>query len=550
MPTVSELVIDGLIAAGVERLFWVEGSHCPPDLLAAASGRGLALAPCHHESAACIMAAVTGELTGRPGAVLAAEAGVTSGASGLAHAWLDRGPLILLTHGRPASAPPPARAGAVHIAMLRSILKDSITVGPEAASHWVAHAVHLALKDPRGPVHLHLPAELTSRRGVPAAVRFTPLPSPAPSAEALDEAGRMIARARRPVVVAGLQARASDARWLRAFCEAMPVPVLVTLKGKGVLPDPHPLNLGRFIGGVPEDPVLRRADLIIAFGLDPEELNGRPWPSATPAVAITRCAWGDPTVLGEGAIGIGFTTQVVGDLGAILEELAPRIRAGTDTDWDVGEVERLRRARRPAPGASGPRMTPQRVVQVSRECTPAGTTAAFDPDIVTLGASDAWEATEPGELLASNGLAAPGFGLPAALAAQLVYPDRRVLCFMGRDGLMRTLGDLDTAVRLQLPIVVLLFAAGQTEPNLPGASGVGPAADPGVERDLTAVARVLGLEVRAAEDEAGLVGALASALSVLRPTLVTVRIEGADHGPSVDPRPSEVPRLGGLPGRV
>src|SRR5438477_86471 len=156
-----------------------------------------------------------------------------------------------------------------HLALLAPIVKASVTVTVDSVSQAVAHAVRLALAEPRGPVHLDLPADAARQPAVPMATDIVPDPRPAPEAAALDRAAAMVLAASRPVVVAGLQCRASDAKWLRAFCEALPAPCLTTYKAKGAIPDPHPLAMGVFTGGVLEEAVVGLADLIIALGVDP-----------------------------------------------------------------------------------------------------------------------------------------------------------------------------------------------------------------------------------------------------------------------------------------
>ena len=155
----------------------------------------------------------------------------------------------------------------------------------------MAHAVRLALAEPRGPVHLDLPADVAGRP--PRCRRPTSLAPAAPApatAPLVERAAEMIRAARRPLVIAGLGCRAADAKWLRAFCEALPAPVLTTYKAKGAIPDPHPLAMGIFTGGALEEPLVRRADLIIAFGLDTVELIPRRWSYAAPVLSLARCA--------------------------------------------------------------------------------------------------------------------------------------------------------------------------------------------------------------------------------------------------------------------
>jgi acetolactate synthase-1/2/3 large subunit len=159
-----------------------------------------------------------------------------------------------------------------------------------------------------------------------------------PDPRALDRAAELIRAASRPVVVAGLHAESSEAaKWLRAFAEALPVPVLQTSKTNGALPEGHPLALGIFGGGDGDDAVLGLADLIVAFGLDSEELNFLRWPYPALVVCLSRVPHS----------GHPFTplVEVVGDLALILEELAPRLRGKTEANWDMFQVDRLKKTR-------------------------------------------------------------------------------------------------------------------------------------------------------------------------------------------------------------
>jgi acetolactate synthase I/II/III large subunit len=366
--------------------------------------------------------------------------------------------------------------------------------------------VRLALAEPRGPVHLDLPAGVGSRPALPAAVAISAPTLPAPPAAALDGAAELIARARRPLVVAGLQCRPGDGKWLRAFCEALPAPVVTTMKAKGVVPDPHPLCLGTIAVGAPPAPVLERADLVITFGLDPVELPPRPWPGAAAVLSLARYPGGDPASGTTGPVPSGPVLEVIGDLGSILGELAPRLQRGTATDWDVAEVDRLRRERRVALAGSGSGLTPERVVQVVRQMMQAGTIATADAGGAVLAAVAGWDAIELGELLVSSGLGGTGFALPGAIAAQLAHADRRVIGFTDADGLLAAVGDLDTAAELGLPIAIVVLDDG---------------ARPSV--DLAALARALGAEGRAVTDEAELRASLAETLARPQARVIAVR---------------------------
>jgi len=214
MPPVADVVVDILLAAGVSRLFGVSDAGA---LVESARARGLAVERCRQASAACIMAAVTGELTGQPGAAWArAGPAVADSVTGLAHAFLDRSPMLFLTEALADQAPDQR-------AVLAPVVKDSLELSVDSASHWPAHAVQLALRDPRGPVHIDMPAGLGRRQALPIAVSVTP-PMVVPEIEAIEQVARLIGAARRPLVIAGRECRGPDARWLRAFAESTPAP--------------------------------------------------------------------------------------------------------------------------------------------------------------------------------------------------------------------------------------------------------------------------------------------------------------------------------------
>jgi acetolactate synthase-1/2/3 large subunit len=529
MPTVADILIDGLCRAGVQRIFGVPGGGSNLELLEAARAAGLPFVLCHQESAACVMAAVTGELTGAPGAVLSTLGpGVSASATGLAHAFLDRSPLIYLSDRHPSAALGFTTHQAFdHAAFLAPIVKGSVTVTAESASHAIAHAAQLALKEPRGPVHLDLPADVASQAAVPFATSVRPTDLSQPSPADLDAAAAMIRRAKRPVVLVGLQCRGGDAKWLRAFCEALPAPVLATYKAKGALPDPHPLALGIFTGGALEEPVVGRADLIITFGLDTVEMIPRRWSYEAPVLSLVRAPAG---VAAGGGTYFTPALELVGALGLILEELAPRLREH-HADWDVVEVDRLRRERQRALEIAVPGLAPHRIVQIAREYTPAGTIATADAGAHMFQAAEYWQAVSPGEFLISNGLATMGFALPAAIAAQLVYPERRVLCLTGDGGFMMVAAELETMARLRLPITVIVFndaalsliEVKQEQRGYAGASMryAGP--------DLAALAKSFGVAARVVTDEAAFTSALVAARGEAGPLLVDARIDPSGY---------------------
>jgi len=206
--TVADVVVDGLKRAGTPRLFGVAGLEPNLPLLEAAREGGLPLTLASGETAACIMAAVTGDLVEAPGAVVVGSGrGVTAAIAGVAQARVDRAPMIVLTddhHGDVTDC------------------KASLRVQRESAAHWIAHAARLAATEPRGPVHLEIPGDVARQPALPLATSCRPDPLPSPDPGALDTAARRLAGASRPLLVAGLHCRSTGVpQWLRALAEAL-----------------------------------------------------------------------------------------------------------------------------------------------------------------------------------------------------------------------------------------------------------------------------------------------------------------------------------------
>jgi acetolactate synthase-1/2/3 large subunit len=485
-PSVAAVVVDGLVRAGVARVFTHAGAGLAR-LESAVRLKGLAVVETTAPATACLLAAVSGEVGVGPGVALLGEAGLAEAAAGLDYAGSSRAPMIVVS---PAGAGAPGAGG----------LKGRATLTQVSAAHEIAHALRLALAEPRGPVQVAVDDALAGQPAVPVATAVRPPPPPPADAQALDEMARRLGHAARPVLVVGMAARADDvAKWLRPLAETLPAPVLVTPRARGVLPDPHPLNLGPVSEGAA---LLARADLVVALGVEAQEAVPRGWPPDAPVLHLgplpsARPDW-TPAV------------QVVGDLALIIEELAPRLRGRSRADWNVAELDRLKRGRTAI--VRGPGLDPERVVAIAREVTRAGTIAAADGGRCEAALTAAWAAVGPYELLVPGPAGPPSFAVAAALASQLACPDRRALAFADAAGLAPDDDALAVAARVAAPIVVIAL----------GPPGAG---------DPLGVAAGLGLAGVPAAAESALAPALVRALAARAPSVIDARSAGAWRPP-------------------
>ncbi|MDO9498469.1 thiamine pyrophosphate-binding protein [Falsiroseomonas sp.] len=445
--TVAEALLAALAERGTRRIWGVPGGGSSLDVIAAAPRFGIDFILARQEANAAMMALADAELTGAPGVVMTTKGpGVSNAANGLACAMLERAPLLLLSDGfTPAQLAYVTHQVFDQQAATAAISKGYARAEGDAAADEIGALLDLALAAPRGAVHLDLTGQAARRMALPAAPRVAE-PAPAPS---FGDAGALLAQARRPVILAGVEAAEPEATAaLRALAEALGCPVLVTYKAKGVLPDAHPLYAGLFTGGSLEAPCVGAADLIIQVGLDPVELILQPWRYTAPILDVALrphpVRYAQPRA------------ALHGDLASSLATLR-----ATPSDWSRAEIAKLRGDALAAlewRGQGG--VSPPDIVRLAQqEARAAGHSprVAVDAGAHMFSATAFWQCEAPRDLLISNGLASMGFALPAALAAALHDPARGAVAFTGDGGLMMCIGELATAAQTGARLVTVVF---------------------------------------------------------------------------------------------
>ncbi len=519
----AEVIMAALKQAGARAMFGVPGGGSSLDLMAAAKAAGIAFHLARTETGAAIMAGAMAELTRAPCALLTTRGpGVACAANGLANASLERAPVIQLADGFTAKE----RSFATHqvfdhAAMLRPVTRAQLRADsvPGAAIH---AALHAALTPPYGPALLEVTGEACRADAKPAPSFTRPAPA-SPDAAAISAAQEILAVASRPIIIAGLEAL-DAAPQLRALAEALQCPVLVTYKGKGLLPDLHPLFGGVFTGGAAEVPIIAQADCVILAGADPVEWIARPWKFSTPVI--------DLALVPRAPHYLAPAVTVLGDIGLSLAQLS-----GMPGGWDPREIMRLR-AQWLAALANGPGgnrgMSPQAVVELAQAACRAiarHPRVAVDAGAHMFPATTFWQAEHPGDLLISNGLASMGFSLPAGIAAALHDPARGAIAFTGDGGLLMCLGELATAATLGVKLTVVVFNDStlslidikKGERDLPAGGLDWPMAD------FATIAQGFGAAAWRADDDAGFASAMAAALATPGLSLVDARVDPGSY---------------------
>lgn len=451
--TLAEAVVDTLQAYGVRRIFGVPGGGSSLQVIDAAAKRDIPFVLTRSEAPAIMMAAVTGELSGTPGAALTTKGpGIANGINGLAYASLDRAPMVVLADGFDAGG----LAYQSHQVFDQTALVAPVTkaqsrlVGRDPFGE-MADLLDIALSHPRGPVY----CEFTAARGKKAVEPGVPGNRPhvavaQPDAEALAKACALIAQKRRPIIVAGLQVVRDPAYRdaLDRLSSHLRCPVLPTYKAKGCLPDSDPRVMGLYVGGAGEEEILKASDLIILFGADPVEYALQPWRYPDhPVIDLSLHEYERHYMTPD--------ATVVGALDASADAL---VRAGSASAWEPHEMARLRADLRERLMVHGTgEITPQHVIDAAVANAPANARICVDAGAHMLPTMAFWQAREPNDVLISNGLATMAFALPAAIAAALHDPERPVIAFTGDGGLAMCLGELATAVQYGCNITVIVF---------------------------------------------------------------------------------------------
>ena len=523
MPTYADVVAATLAEAGIEYIFGVPGSLSSVELIEAAAKHGIRYVLTSNESSAAVMAGVYGAMRGRPGIV---STGVGPGAvaalHGTAHLHLERAPALILTDRYAEDEYRRlSRQRLDQPRLYAPITKGSFTLTAEDAAATTRRAIELALAGRPGPVHVDLPYDVMLAEAADVAPSH-PHPSPLLQGRGdVDAAAAMIEAARCPAVIVGLQvSRRGEAaeRAFVAFAERLGAPVFASLAAKGTLPEQHPLAAGTFRGAASERALLDQADLLVLVGFDPVEVfSPGVWHYDAPVLAIDAVPCSDEAPYRP-------RLDVVGDLEQSLRLLTERVSA--HSGWNREDVEAYRRAREDGLHPKGSGLLPGAVIRVARERLPDEGILTVDAGQHKVLTSDLWQARRPRGFFTSSGLGSMAVAIPAALAAKLVEPRTPVLCLVGDGGFLMRAGDLETAIREDLPVVIVVFNDRtlnliKIQQDRRGYQRLGTSF---AETDFAAVARGFGFEAATVHDEAALDAALSQAFASGRPWLMDALI--------------------------
>ncbi|HEM9342733.1 TPA: acetolactate synthase AlsS [Streptococcus agalactiae] len=466
----ADLIVDSLINHDVKYVFGIPGAKIDR-VFDTLEDKGPELIVARHEQNATFMAQAVGRITGEPGVVIATSGpGISNLATGLVTAT-DEGDAVLAIGGQVKRGDLLKRAhqSMNNVAMLEPITKYSAEVhDPNTLSETVANAYRLAKSGKPGASFISIPQDVNDS---PVSVKaIKPLSAPKlGSASVLDinYLAQAINNAVLPVLLLGNGASSEGVTAaVRRLLDAVKLPVVETFQGAGIVS--RELEDETFFGRVglfrnqPGDMLLKRADLVIAIGYDPIEYEARNWNAEISARIIV-------IDVEQAEIDTYFQPEreLIGDMAHTLDLLLPAIKG---YELPEGSKEYLKGLRNNIENVSDVKFDrdsahglvhPLDLIDVLQENTTDDMTVTVDVGSHYIWMARYFKSYEARHLLFSNGMQTLGVALPWAISAALLRPNTKVISVSGDGGFLFSAQELETAVRLHLPIVHIIWNDGK-----------------------------------------------------------------------------------------
>ncbi len=456
----SASAADWLIATlerhGVDTIFGIPGVHNLALYEALRRRPHLHNYLARHEQGAAFMADGYARASGKPGVALVTSGpGALNTLTPLGEAYTDSSPVLVVATNVERKLLETSR-GTLHelrdqpgafravIGSCERVLQgDDLPLALQRAWNVLTGA------RPR-PAALDIPNDVLDDM-VSEAPLHLPQPKPqTPAPERIQKAAAALRQARKPVILAGGGVAHGADHLLLALAERLHAPVVTTMKGKGVVPEDHPLSVG-YLGSMagPVAQFVRDSDVVLAAGTRLAGSAPSLW--QPPCNQILIRIDGDPAEL---ARTVTPTHALLGDaavnLHALLDELGHEPLVATETRAIASTRQQARAAAREA--------APWRcdVLEAVRAALPRDGILAVDMTMVAYSAGAAYPTYAPHTLLPPSGFGTLGFALPAAIGAKAAAPDRPVIALVGDGGLQFTMQEIATAIQYHLPVVILL----------------------------------------------------------------------------------------------
>lgn len=462
---VAEFIVSCLEAEGVKYVFGIPGEENIKLVRAITASKNIRFILVRHEQGASFMADIYGRLTGKAGVCTATLGpGAINLLLGTADAQTDSSPLVAIT----------AQVGLNRIykeshqivdlvSLFKPVTKWADTIlTPASVPEMMHKAFSLAQQERPGATYLAIPQDIEA---MPMPAEFSPLKPKCsaktyPALEQVKQAAELLRNARYPIILAGHGvARAQCSQALTDLAERYQIPVATTFMGKGVISDksPHALGVMGFMRHDYENFAFDEADVILSIGYElqefaPERMN----PNADKKIVhINRFA---ADIDAHYNVDISIESDIELAIAALTEQLgtAPLHQLPTESNIRKLRIEELNKGQ----ASNDFPLKPQRIVADIRDVMDDKDIVLADTGAIKMWMARLYPTYSPLSCITSNGLSTMSFSLPGAIAAKLAYPERKVLAAMGDGSFMMNSQEIETAVRENIPLVVLVWVDG------------------------------------------------------------------------------------------
>ena len=472
----SDLFIRSLEAEGVEYIFGIPGEETS-DLIMSLLDSKIKFVLVRHEQAAAFMADMYGRQTQKVGVCLSTLGpGATNLTTGVANANMDRSPILVITGQTDTDfLHKESHQNMDAVAMFKPITKWRWSIrNADSIPEIVRRAFKIALEEKAGAVHLELPQDIAKMESDIKPIKTQQVFRSRPNEELIEKTAKLILESKTPILLVGngcIRGRAS--LYVRKFVEETGICSMNTFMAKGVISDKSDRHLHTI--GIREADhasiAMREADLVIAIGYDLVEYSPKHWNGSLDKKIIhidfttaESDTYYPPTI--EIAADIEYTMY------AILEEIE-RISKHDETEEEKQRQYRIPHSNPPELFKTIKReivwrlerykndfsypIKPEKLVLDVRDALDENDIVISDVGVHKLWIAKIYNTYTPNTCIVPNGFCSMGFALPAAIAAQLVDPSHKIVAMCGDGGFLMNVQEIETAVRLRLPIIVIVW---------------------------------------------------------------------------------------------
>ena len=467
--TGAEIIIECLKREGVKHIFGYPGGVILNIFDLLYDDKDLKLILTRHEQGAVHAADGYARATGKPGVVLVTSGpGATNTVTGIATASMDSVPIVVLTGQVPALLiGSDAFQEADIVGITRSCSKHNYLANDvNELSKLIREAFHIAKSGRPGPVLIDLPRDITAGKTEFVWPEKIFIRSYNPTLEGnkwmIERAANEIAKAKKPVIIAGGGCIISEAaEELRELAEHTRIPVAMTLMGLGSFPATNPLALGMLgmHGTYYANKSVQDSDLLVAIGMRFDDRVTGKIDGFAPNAKIIHIDI-DPTSIRKN---VRVDVPVVGDVKRVLIQLNKVLKEDVDEPWAevrkswLKQIDDWKKERPMSYTFSEEVIKPQFVIEKIYELTKGDAIITTEVGQNQMWAAQFYKFDKPRRLLTSGGLGTMGYGFPAAIGAQLAYPEKMVIDIAGDGSIQMNIQELATAVIYKLPVKVAIL---------------------------------------------------------------------------------------------